>query len=123
MPFDVTVTRPHGYVRFDVMGETSLERFVDLISAMAAELAQHGDVRVLVDLRGVIGRLSTAEQILIGQLIAGRIPRLFKLASLVPLGEISGNSERAANNKGLVLKVFSVEASAIAWLADGQSTD
>ena len=117
--FDVTVSRSGKYVRFDVSGPTSLKRFAALIGDMATELKQWGDVRVLVDLRGVVGRLQTSEQILVGDLSAGILPPLFKLASLVPQGEISRNSERAARSKGVELRVFHGEASAMAWLMEG----
>lgn len=119
MEFDVKVARTAQYVRYHVAGATSLKAFAALITRIADEVEQFEDLRVFVDLRGVVGRLSTSEQILLGELSARRMQMVFKLASLVPDGEITRNSERAADSKGVQLRVFSSERSALEWLLDG----
>jgi hypothetical protein len=105
-------------VRYTVAGATSLERFVELIDTMAVEADRYEDRCVLVDVRRVMGRLSTSEQIQVGEMVASQLAGVYKMASLVPPGEISGNSERAAAKLGMQLRVFSVEASALLWLLD-----
>lgn len=119
MPFDVTVQRSPGYARYAVSGRTSLSRFARLIAGIAEDVDQFEDDRVLVDLRSVSGRLSTSEQQMVGELIAAALPMVFKLASIVPAGEITRNSERAAVKAGLQVKVFDNEAGALAWLLEG----
>jgi hypothetical protein len=119
MPFEVKVTRSETYVRYDVTGRTSLKRFAALISGIVHEVERFEDVRVLVDLRRVEGRLLTSEQILVGDMAGRNAPMLFKLASLVPEGEFTGNSARAAERKGLQLQVFISEAAALEWLMEG----
>lgn len=118
MPFDVTVRRRPDYVRYNAAGPTSLKSFAELIVLMAAETGRYEDDRVLLDLRKVKGRLTTSEQQLIGEMAAARLPLLFKLASIVPVGEITRNSERAATGKGLQVRVFDSEPGALAWLLE-----
>jgi hypothetical protein len=120
MPFEVKVSRTAAYARYDVSGTTSLKRFARLIAGIADDVEQFEDVRVLVDLRQVDGRLLTSEQILVGDMAGRQAPMLYKLASLVPAGEFTGNSARAAERKGLELRVFISEAAALEWLLEGK---
>ncbi len=119
MPFDVKVERHRDYVRYAITGRTSLKRFARLFVGMSTDIEQYEDDRVLLDLRAVEGQLSRIEQQLIGEMVAARLPLLFKLASVVPVGEITRHSERAANEQGLEVTVFDDEASALSWLLDG----
>ena len=116
MPFDVTVKRHPEYVRCNVAGPTSLKSFAELLVKMAADIDRFEDDRVLLDLRKVKGRLTTSEQQLVGEMAAVKLPLLFKLASIVPVGEITRNSERAAAGKGLQVRVFDSEPAALDWL-------
>ena len=119
MPFAVTVERHPDYVRFNPAGATSLKNFADLVLEMTAQIDKHEDDRVLVDLRKVEGRLSTREQQLLGEVAAARLTLVYKLASLVPRGEVTRNSETAASKAGLQMRVFDSEPAALAWLLDG----
>jgi hypothetical protein len=117
MSFSVKVKRSPHYVRFVVAGNTSLKNFADLFGG---QVEQYEDVKALFDLRRVVGRLTSSEQMLLGEIVALKLPLLFKLASLVPVGEITRNSERAALSKGLVVRIFDSEPEALAWLLDGE---
>lgn len=116
MPFDVTVSRTTRYVRYNAAGPTSLKKFSELISFIATDTAHYEDAIVLLDLTAVEGRLTFTEQLLLGEIAAVRLPYIFKMASLVPVGEITRNSERVAVQKGLPAKVFDSEEEAITWL-------
>ena len=59
-----------------------------------------------------------SDQILVGERAARHLHFVKKLASIVAEGEISRNSERAAISKGLQLRVFTSDTSAIAWLLE-----
>jgi hypothetical protein len=120
MPFDLIVQRRPEYVRYNAAGPTSLKSFAELVVFVAADIERYEDDRVLLDLRQVKGRLTTSEQQLIGEMAATRFPLLFKLASIVPQGEVTGNSERAAVSKGLQVRVFDSEPAALAWLLEDQ---
>lgn len=120
MPFTLKVKRSPQYVRFSVTGKTSLKNFADLFGVVGGQVEKYEDLKALFDLRGVVGRLTTAEQLLLGEIVALKLPLLFKVASLVPVGEITRNSERAALSKGLVVRIFDSEPEALAWLLDGE---
>ncbi|MFC5497335.1 STAS/SEC14 domain-containing protein [Caenimonas terrae] len=120
MPFEVTVDRHPDYVRYNVAGPTSLREFAELTLLVAGDVDRYEDDRVLIDLRRVEGRLTRQEQTLIGELGAGKLQLLFKLASIVPPGEITRNTEQAAVAVGLQMRVFDAEPEALAWLLDGQ---
>jgi hypothetical protein len=120
MPFSVKVKRSPQYVRFVVAGNTSLKNFADLFCVVGGQVEKYEDVKALFDLRRVVGRLTASEQLLLGEIVALKLPLLFKVASLVPVGEITRNSERAALSKGLVVRVFDSEPEALAWLLDGE---
>jgi hypothetical protein len=118
MPFEVTVERNQQYVRYNVAGVTSLKRFAGLVMLIATDVDHHEGDRVMVDLRKVGGRLTTSEQQLLGELVATQLAMIFKLASIVPEGEISRNSERSAINAGLLVRVFDSEHAAFSWLLE-----
>lgn len=120
MPFSVQVQRSAQYVRFAVRGNTSLKNFADLFGVVGAQVEKYEDVKALFDLRGVVGRLTSSEQLLLGEIVALKLPLLFKVASLVPVGEITRLSERAALSKGLVVRIFDSEPEALDWLLDGE---
>lgn len=115
MPFVVTIQRNPGYVRFDVAGPASLKNYFDLMDEVARET--RANTLVLVDLRGVIGRLHVSDQIYIGEVVAQKLAHLRKLATVVPDDPATYNSERVANQKGLNLRTFAREDEAVAWLS------
>jgi hypothetical protein len=119
MTFSVVLGRHSGYLRVDVAGQTSLQDFEGLVARMAAEVERLEDGRILLDLRQVQGRLSTSEQQVVGEMAATRLSRLHRLASIVPRGEITRNSERSAVRAGLQVRVFDSEPGALAWLLEG----
>lgn len=120
-PFAVIVERTPDYVRFNVSGQTSLQRFSQLIETIAADIDRRECCRIMVDLRQVQGRLATLEQQRVGELAAAGLPQaVFRLASVVPEGEVSRNSEAAAVRAGLLLRVFDSEAAALFWLLEGE---
>jgi hypothetical protein len=121
MELTLTCTRSHEYVRYAVEGQASLKNFAALLLVVAEDLGQYEDSYVLLDLRAVQGRLTSAEQALLGEMGATRLPFLAKLASLVPPQEITRNSERKAREKGLRVRVFVSETEAIAWLTKPRS--
>jgi hypothetical protein len=119
MPFQITTARGPVYVRYTLAGKSSFKGFAELVMPIVADLEKYEDDRVLFDLRRIEGRLSSKEQQLIGELAAVRLPLVFKLASLVPAGEITRASEQAATTRGLQMRVFDSEPQAVDWLLDG----
>ncbi|HUR89964.1 MAG TPA: hypothetical protein VMZ74_12820 [Ramlibacter sp.] len=122
MPFTVSIERNAQYVRYNVVGPPSLKNYFDLIEQAAKETRESNLARVMVDLRGVTGRLSFTDQFFIGEVVGDKLAHVAKLASLVRDDPESYNSPKVAQRKGVDLRSFSGEEEAIAWLtapADG----
>jgi hypothetical protein len=119
MPFIIKVERHADYVRFTVSGSASLKNYFDLIDAAAKETQAKGDRFAMVDLRGVIGRLSFTDQFFIGEIVGEKLKHLARLGSLVPADPTSYHSETVANRKGVNLRSFDDEARAVAWVLRG----
>ena len=127
MPFITSITRHPEFVQLAASGPAEMRNFVDLVATVESETVYWSDRRVLVDLRDVQGRLTAAEQVFLGEMVAQSLPHLERLASLVPPDQITRNSEAAAQELGMQLRVFVCLEAAVAWLsttpaeADGAS--
>jgi len=119
MGFAVSITRFSQYVQVTVSGPTSIKGFVDLVDTLGADTLFWSDRRVLADLRGVEGELTPTEQIFLGELVAQNLSHLERLASLVPPPSITRNSEGAAQELGMRLRVFTSKDDAVRWLTAG----
>ena len=116
MAFPVVLTRFTQYVQLAVSGAATMKNFVDLVGTMGQETVLWSDRRVLVDLREVEGELTPTEQIFLGELVAQDLPHLERVASVVPAERITRNSETAAQDLGMKLRVFTSKDDAVAWL-------
>jgi hypothetical protein len=116
MLFTVSTTRFSEYVQVEVAGPSSLKNFVEMVNAFSAETLYWSDRRALVDLRKVVGELTPQEQVFLGELVAQDLSHLEKIASIVPEALITHNSENAAQQMGMRLRVFSCKEDAVAWL-------
>lgn len=116
MPFTVTIERLPQYIRFNVSGPASLKNYFDLIDSAAKETLSTGRAVAMVDLRGVVGRLSFTDQFFIGDVVGQKLAHLRRLASLVADEPTTYNSETVAIRKGVNLRTFDNEARALAWL-------
>jgi hypothetical protein len=116
MLFTVSTTRFSEYVQVEVAGPSSLKNFVEMVSAFSAETLYWSDRRALVDLRKVVGELTHQEQVFLGELVAQDLSHLEKIASIVPEALVTHNSENAAQQMGMRLRVFSSKDAAVAWL-------
>ncbi|MEP6790472.1 MAG: hypothetical protein ABI907_03815, partial [Ramlibacter sp.] len=106
MPFITSITRHPEFVQLAASGPAEIGNFVELVSTVESETVYWSDRRVLVDLRDVEGRLTAPEQVFLGELVAQNLPHLERLASLVPPDQITRNSENAAQQLGMQLRVF-----------------
>jgi hypothetical protein len=76
---------------------------------------------MLVDLRQVQGELTPTEQIFLGELVAQDLPHLERVASVVPPESITRNSETAARELGMKLRVFTSKDDAVGWLTSASA--
>jgi hypothetical protein len=116
MTFHTTTTRFMDFVQMVVVGPATISGFVELVHRVEDESKTWADRRVLVDLRGVEGRLDAAEQVFLGEMVAQHLPHLERVASVVPEDQITRNSENAAQTMGMQLRVFSSREEATDWL-------
>ena len=117
MGFHVSTTRFAHFVQLAVTGAASIRSFVELVETVAEETMLWSDRRVLVDLRSVEGELTPAEQVFLGEFAAQNLPHLERMASVVPLERITHNSESAAQELGMRLRVFTSKDDAVSWLS------
>lgn len=120
MPLKFKVHRLPEFTSLKVVGDATLEDFVQLIDEMAEQSRQRGDKRVLVDLLDVGGELKFTEHFQMGERAALRLQHLEKVASVVPAAKITRTSEKVARTHGLHLRVFSSMTEAIRWLSEAQ---
>jgi hypothetical protein len=99
-----------------LQGEPSLGEMLGFIERMGAESRSWDTARLLVDLRGITSLRSFTEQFTLGEKVASLLSHLDKLASVVPLGRRTRNSERPAQAAGFNLRVFEDEDEAVRWL-------
>jgi hypothetical protein len=116
MLFTVSTTRFSEYVQVEVAGPSSLKNFVEMVGAFATETLYWSDRRALVDLRKVVGALTPTEQVFLGELVAQDLSHLEKIASIVPQALVTHNSENAAQQLGMRLRVFTSKEDAVLWL-------
>jgi hypothetical protein len=116
MLFTVSTTRFSQYVQVEVTGPSSLKNFVEMVGAFATDTLYWSDRRALVDLRKVVGELTPPEQVFLGELVAQDLSHLDKIASIVPQAMVTHNSENAAQEMGMRLRVFASKEDAVAWL-------
>jgi len=121
--FTVSTTRFLHYVELVVAGPASIKHFVDMVQSVARDTEYWSDRRALVDLRNVVGELTAPEQVFLGELVAQDLCHLERIASVVPADRITRNSETAAQELGMRLRVFASKEEAVAWLMSGADAD
>lgn len=104
------------YAAVRVSGTPLLDHALSALDVIAAEAVAGS--RLLIDLRGVTTLHSFTDQFALGHAAAATLRHLERVASLVPEGRATRNSERPARRQGLDLQVFESEARALAWLLE-----
>jgi hypothetical protein len=118
MDLAVTVDREAGLLLVKGQGRATLadlKGFADLIATICADEQR---TLVLVDLLEVEQDLPFTDHIQLGLYIAEKLGFLDKMATVVPERYRSGNSERAAQKSGLMLRTFLSLKEARDWLAE-----
>jgi hypothetical protein len=120
MPFNIVFERLPQYVRYEASGPASLQNYADLIDRAARETLAARDRLVMVDLRGVIGRLAFSDQFFIGELVVRQLQHVARLATVVPDEPASYNSQKVANRHEFSMRGFRSEDEARSWLLEGR---
>jgi hypothetical protein len=120
LSYEVTVKQAPGLLRVTAAGTVNVWRTKRLIDRIAAEARQHAARKVLLDLRGLAGRLSISARISIGEYVAARVP--VKLAVVLDPEMANYVAEWIARERGADLRAFIDEAYATTWLRQAEST-
>ena len=107
--------------RFTVVrlsGAPSLGQFLSLLHVIAVDSRSWPNRSVLVDLRGIASLRATTDHFVIGQEVARQLGHIDRLASLVSTERITRVSEKAAQEQGANLVIFTEEDAAVGWLLE-----
>lgn len=104
------------YLLVVACGDAHLDDFVDLVNITAVAAMAQRFKCVLIDLSGVTPHLSFTEHLQMGKHTAAAFAYLERVATVVPTKERNGNSERAPQKSGLMLKTFVELEAADEWL-------
>ena len=119
MALDVSLARTDELLRVKGRGAATLadlKGFADMIATICRDEQR---AFVLVDLRNVEQHLTFTEHLQLGVYIAEKLNFLTRMATVVPVADRSGNSERAAQKSGLHLRSFTDMVEAEAWMHEG----
>jgi hypothetical protein len=119
---DFTATTHADHVRIDVTGTYSAESFVPLLERAFQRAADDGVDALLMDVRRVTGQPPTLAERYdlankVSELQAARQPRIrFAMLGHEPMIHAERFGEIVATNRGAVVKAFTEEPLALAWL-------
>ena len=118
MAFRLTLTRAPKLTVAEVSGLAFFEDAPAVLMSIERETREHGDTRLLLNLLDVVGTFGPAEHQQLGEMVARHLSHLEKVASLVPADKITRISERAAEARGMQLRVFTTLIESVGWLVE-----
>jgi len=116
MPFTLNYQHGERMAVAEISGLAFIEEAPDVVERIRQASLAHGDQRLLIDLKDVVGTLEPQDHQVLGRLAATQLGHLRKIASLVPEDKITRVSEQAARTLGVQLRVFTSLTAAVAWL-------
>ncbi|MES3000235.1 MAG: STAS/SEC14 domain-containing protein [Pseudomonadota bacterium] len=115
---DVRLVRLRDYLDVEIEGLLDLPQLLSVIERVGTLTLDHGDERLLFDLRAIEGAPHLADQMQLGNQVVRKLAHLTRVASVVPTEHITRSSESIAQARGVRLKVFDSKNEAIAWLRE-----
>jgi hypothetical protein len=112
--YEVTIDDDAGVLRIAALGAFALESTKRLFDRVALDARRREAKRVLLDFRGVVGRITTMERFELGEYAAARITTKIALIALPETVDHFG--ETVAINRGAKGRVFTDESEALSWL-------
>jgi hypothetical protein len=119
MSFALTVTELEGRLHVVANGDAGLPEFLGLSDMVATVARGHGVRKVLIDLLQVQPRLAFTEHLQLGAHLGRLGQDIDRIATVVPAGQRTGASEKAAQKTGVALRTFTGIAEAADWLNGG----
>jgi hypothetical protein len=112
--YEVTIDDDAGVLRIAARGAFALEPTKRLFDRVALDARRREAKRVLLDFRGVVGRITTMERFELGEYAAARIKA--KIALIGRPETVDHFGETVAINRGAKGRVFTDESEALSWL-------
>jgi hypothetical protein len=118
MSDNVKIVRKEGYLHVTVSGAFTVALAKQSVDMLAATCSKEDCYAVLFDCRPMTGEMRIFDRYTIGQYGSEVLSHAIKVAMLAREDQVSPDDffENVAVNRGMILKVFSDEKKAIAWL-------
>ena len=114
--FTVSIDDAGPYFLAVAGGKARLGHLCGLADLSAKVAVAKGCKRALIDLQAVEPHLSFTEHLQLGAHVAASFAPLERVATVVPVNERKGTSEKAAQKHGLHLRTFTSLEEANDWL-------
>jgi hypothetical protein len=116
MPFSVQIDEAKPFLNVRANGDAQLAHLCGLADLCSKVAGLKGHKLALVDLLQVTPHLSFTEHLQLGAHVAVAFGHMERVATVVPVNEKKGTSEKAAQKHGLVLRTFTDVDEAAEWL-------
>ena len=119
MEYSIEYHPDNSYVRLTLQGEASLAEFEQARSDARNQLARHQTNCLLVDSRQLTTTITTFELFQFNSSHGTNHPQGVRIAGLVRDDQMEDGlfSENVAQNRGVMMKMFTDSETAVAWLS------
>ena len=120
MEYSIEYHPRESYIGLNLQGEPSLTEFERVSAEVGALMSKHHVIHLLVDARQLITVGSTLDLFQFHSSHNDKFPPGVRIAGLVKPEHLQDGmfAENVAQNRGVMIKVFTDDVSAIAWLND-----
>jgi len=107
-------------VRLTLQGDASLAEFEQARSDAGNQLARHQTNYLLVDARQLVNTITTFELFQFNSSHSANHPQGVRIAGLARSDQMEDGlfAENVAQNRGVMMKMFTDDETAVAWLSD-----
>jgi hypothetical protein len=109
----------NSYVKLTLQGDASLAEFEKARTGAGDQLARHQTSHLLVDARQLANTITTLELFQFNSSHSANHPHGVRIAGLVRSDQLDDGlfSENVAQNRGVMMKIFTDDETALAWLS------
>lgn len=118
MSYEIMFAAEQDFLRVTASGEYAFDRIFEFIAQVRSEAERLGKKCILIDSRGIIGRMTEAERFQGGQKIAEIFGSKLKAVLLTPSDNITKLGELTAVNRGARFLVTDSEEEAVSFLKE-----
>jgi len=117
---DLKITLKEDHLLIEFTGRFTIDSANRSVDVLMKKCEETSCTRVLFDIRSMTGDMSTIDRYKVGQYGCDTIDRTIRIAMLGRKDQVSPDKffENFTVNRGLSLKVFTVQEEAVAWLKE-----